>query len=149
MVPGVSPAAREAGAIGHVGRSALPGSWMSRQRVPWGAVALLIAGGFFLFLGGLLMAVFGIVFLLFGFPGQLLFTGLLLAVLVWVMAGLLALVPGARIAWGVVVILLAILSLVFNFLGGLLIGFVLVLLGGLIAVFGRRGPRIPVPLVQV
>jgi Family of unknown function (DUF6114) len=123
---------------------------VTARRVPGLAILLTVAGGFFLFAGGVVMAIFGIAVSLVGLHGEILFTGLLVALLVWVMALLMWLVPTARVAWGAVTVLLAVLSLLFNLVGGLLLGFLLTAAGGLLAVFSRRGGLIyPVPIAPI
>ena len=122
---------------------------MPSRRVPWGAVLLTVAGGFFLLLGGALLAFFGIVFWAFGHPAGFLFTGLAIALLVWLMAGLMVVAPTARVGWGIATVLLAVFSLVYNLAGGLVVGFLLTFLGGLIAIFGRRGGIRPMVVVPV
>jgi hypothetical protein len=116
------------------------------RNVPWAAVGLTLAGGFFVFLGGVVMAIIGTVLTLLQIPAHLFFVGILLGILLWVMAGLMVAVPSARIAWGAAAIVLAILSLPFAALGGFVIGFLLSLGGGIAAIV-HRGTRRPPPVV--
>lgn len=116
------------------------------RRVPMVAIGLTVAGGFFIFLGGLLFAAFGVALSLAGIHSALLFIGLLLGLLVWVMAGLMWAAPSGRVAWGAITIVIAFLSLIYAALGGFVIGFLLALAGGLAAIFSRG---VPFPVVKV
>jgi hypothetical protein len=111
------------------------------------AGALVAAGAFFVLLGGVFMALVGaFVFAATGFWGHGFFVeGLAIGVALVVVALLLFLFPPLRIAWGVLAIVLAILSLPYDALGGFVIGFLLTVAGGLVAIAARGGrpsPRI-------
>lgn len=111
-----------------------------RRSAPLLAIAFTFIGGFFVFLGGLLMAALALGLSLLGHPtGDLLYLGLLLGALLWVMAILMWLVPTAHVAWGAMAILLAILSLPLAAIGGFLLGFLFSVIGGILAI--RYRPR--------
>lgn len=98
-----------------------------------GAGVLTMVGGFFIFLGGLLISFLGVFFALLGVSSAFFFVGLLLGLLTLVMGVLMLTVPRAHVVWGVLTIVLAFASLPFA-LGGFLIGFLLALIGGILAV---------------
>jgi hypothetical protein len=107
---------------------------------PVAAGVLTIVGGFFIFGGGVFFALVGTVLALFGFFSGIFLLGLLVGVLT-VIAGLLMLaVPAGHTVWGALAVILALASLPVA-LGGFLIGFVLTLIGGILAVTWRRPPE--------
>ena len=112
-------------------------------QTPTAGAVLSLVGGVFILLGGLLMAVIGATFsfLLGGLAG-LFFVGLLLGILVIVMAVLMFVSPRLKAAWGALVIVFAIVSLPFAVLGGFVIGFILALIGGILAIVYK--PPVPV-----
>jgi hypothetical protein len=93
---------------------------------------LTIVGGLFILLGGSLLAVLGIVFALIGFVSGLFFLGLLVGGLTLLVGILMLAFPSGHVTWGVLAIVLAVVSIPFA-LGGLIIGFLLTLLGGILA----------------
>ena len=114
-----------------------------RGRTPTAAAVLTIVGGLFIVLGGLLEAVFGaLVALVLPKLGALLILGGLIVGALTVLMGLLLFaLPRLKLVWGTITIALAFLSLVFAFLGGFFIGFLLALVGGVLAVTYR--PPLP------
>jgi hypothetical protein len=116
---------------------------MRLVRVPFVAIGLLIGGAFFVFLGAILMATIGLALALVGAPHawRLLF-GFLVAGLIVLTAILLWAFPTARVAWGALAIVLAVLSVPFAALGGFVIGFLLTAAGGIVAI-AWRPPRAP------
>ena len=120
---------------------------MSGKR-PIAAFVLSLIGGLFILLGGLFEGT------LFAFLGNFLpwLSGLavvsyLVGILTLVFAILLLAAPGLKTAWGALLIIMAILSLPFSSLGGFLIGFILTLIGGILALTFKPtlAPMTPVP----
>lgn len=104
-------------------------------QTPTAGAVLSLVGGIFILLGGAVMAVIGtaLSFFLGGLAG-LFFIGLLDGILVIVMAILMFVAPQLKAAWGGLTIVFAILSLPFAFVGGFFIGFLLALIGGILAI---------------
>ena len=114
---------------------------MRFHRVPVVAAALTMIAGFFVLVGGIAFVLFGVVFAaLFGFLPHFFLIGVLLGLLMMAMAVLLVTVPRFKAAWGVVTIVLSVLSLVFAF-GGLVIGFIVGVVGGVLAIL--QPSRVP------
>jgi hypothetical protein len=111
------------------------------RRGALGAAVLTFIGGLFVLLGAILSAAFGLLLRLARVSADFLFLGIPIALLILLMAVLMYFVPTAHVAWGAATILLAFLSLVFAAFGGLVIGFLLCLVGGVLAIFARPGPR--------
>jgi Family of unknown function (DUF6114) len=115
-----------------------------------GAAILVAIAAFFVLLGGIVQGLLTLViFALAGLPGHgFVLLGLLVGFLMFVMAALLWFVPRLRVAWGAVTIVLALLSLPFDALGGFILGFILALIGAVVAIVARGGTsraRIVVP----
>jgi len=104
---------------------------------PVGAGVLTIIGGFFVLIGGAAFAVLGLFFAIFGVVSRLFLLGLLVGVLILLMGVLMVALPSAHSVWGFLTICLAVASIPFAF-GGLIVGFVLTLFGGILAVRWRR-----------
>lgn len=104
---------------------------------PTAAYVLSLVGGIFVLLGGVLIMFIGGVFIPFGGVGALFLVlgiiGLVLGVLIMVGAVVAYNNPEQRSMWGIGIIILAILSIVLN-AGGLIIGFILSLIGGILFV---------------
>jgi hypothetical protein len=116
-------------------------------RSPFIAIGLTFAAGFFVLLGGLFSALLGVALYIVGFHGaSVLFAGPLLGLLLWVLAGLMWAFPRGHVAWGAIVIVIAILSIPFAF-AGLILGFILAVVGGAFAIVHRPGGRIPIGAV--
>ncbi len=102
------------------------------------AGVLTIIGAGFILLGGIVVAFFATVLSLFLGARWLIFDlGLVIALVVLVVGILMIIVPRAHVAWGAIAIAGAVLSVPFA-LAGLVIGFVLVLIGGILAL---RAPK--------
>lgn len=104
---------------------------MSRNAPTAGAI-LTIVGGVFIFLGGLLEAALGAILSVFGVISWFFYIGLFVG-LITIILGVLALVrPQMKVAWGAIIIVMAIVSLPTAALGGFVIGFILALIGGIL-----------------
>ncbi|HEV2317589.1 MAG TPA: DUF6114 domain-containing protein [Thermoplasmata archaeon] len=113
------------------------------MRSPFVAIGLTIAAGFFILLGGLFVALLGVALYAIGFhAASILFIGPLLGILLWVMAGLMWAFPRGHVAWGAIVIVISVVSIPFT-LAGLILGFLLGLAGGVLAIVHRPAPRAP------
>lgn len=104
---------------------------------PVGAGVLTIVGGFFIIVGGLLFALIGAFFALLGFHSGIFLLGLLVGFLTLIMGVLMIAVPSGHTVWGVLAVVLSIASLPVA-LGGFIIGFLLALLGGVLAIRWKR-----------
>lgn len=100
---------------------------------PIGAGVLTIVGAFFILLGGVGFAVIGAIFAVFGVSSAFFFLGLLVGALTLIMGVLMIAVPSGHTVWGVLAIVFALVSIVVA-LGGFIIGFILTLVGGILAV---------------
>jgi Family of unknown function (DUF6114) len=105
------------------------------NNVPKTAVVLTIVGGFFILLGGVAMLYLGAIVSLF-LPrlAGLFVIGLGLGLLTIVMAVLMLVAPQLKAAWGALTIVFAVLSIPFALVGGFLLGFILALIGGILAI---------------
>lgn len=100
---------------------------------------LTFVGGFFILVGGLVLAFVGVLFFAFlGAFSGLFLIGLVLGLLTMVFGGLMLAMPRLHLLWGVLVILMALLSIPFA-LGGFFLGFLLALIGGILAVIYKPG----------
>jgi hypothetical protein len=104
------------------------------HHIPTAGAILSLIGGIFVLLGGFIVAVFGVFVSLF-FPrlGAVFFLGLVIGLLIIALAILLFVLPRLRVAWGALIIVLAFVSWPFA-LGGLFLGFLLSLIGGILAI---------------
>ncbi|HEV2231409.1 MAG TPA: DUF6114 domain-containing protein [Thermoplasmata archaeon] len=105
------------------------------HHVPTTAGVLTIIGGVFILLGGLVIASLG-AFISFLFPGLgaiLVAGGLGVGILTLLMGVLMFVMPQNKTIWGALTIVLAVVSLPFG-LGGFIIGFILALIGGILAI---------------
>jgi len=114
---------------------------------------LTIVGGFFILAGGLFFALVGVVFALFGLVSGIFLLGLLVGLLTLVMGLLMMAVPSGHTLWGIVAVILALVSIPVA-LGGFILGFLLALIGGVLAIRWKRpvegvitveGRRVPPP----
>ncbi len=106
------------------------------HHVPTTGFVLSLIGGIFVLLGGLALAYVETVLASFGFGfilGGLAIVGLLVGVLIIVFAILLYVKPELKVAWGALIIVLSIVSWPFA-LGGFFVGFLLALIGGILAI---------------
>ena len=118
-------------------------------QVPTAGAVLSLVGGIFILLAGLVFAALGAIFsfVLGGFTG-LFFVELVLGILVIVMAILMFAAPRMKTAWGALVIVLSIVSLPFPGFGGFVIGFILALIGGILAlVYKAPQPMMGSPMM--
>jgi len=115
------------------------------HHVPKTAAILTIVGGVFVLLGGLALAAIGAIFsfLLGGLTG-LFFIGLVIGILILVFGVLMFVKPEMKLIWGILTIIMAIVSIPFAF-GGFLIGFILSLIGGIMAITYKV--REPTPMM--
>ena len=104
---------------------------------PWVAGVLTIVGGFFILAGGFFFALVGAVLAIFGLGSGLFLVGLLVGLATVVVGLLMVALPSGHTAWGILGIVLAIVSIPVA-LGGFLLGFLLTLVGGILAVKWRR-----------
>jgi len=104
---------------------------------PIGAGVLTIIGGFFILLGGFVFALIGAVLAVFGFVSGVFFLGLLVGFLTLIVGFLMLAVPSGHTVWGVLAVVLALVSIPVA-LGGFLIGFLLTLIGGVLALTWKR-----------
>ncbi len=116
-------------------------------QVPTGGAILSLIGGIFVLLGGIAMAVIGSIFS--GFLGDytgLFFIGLIVGILIIVFAILMFAMPRMKLVWGILVIVFAFVSIPYAILGGFVIGFILALVGGILAiVYKAPAPMAPPP----
>jgi Family of unknown function (DUF6114) len=103
---------------------------------PIAATVLTFLGGLFVILGGIVVAVLGTFLAVLGHFSGLFYLGLLDGLLLFVVAILMAVAPRGHVAWGVLAVVLSIVSLVVA-LGGFVIGFLLALIGGILAIAWR------------
>lgn len=104
---------------------------------PVGAAVLTILGGLFIIGGGLIFAFVGALFAVLGFVSAFFLLGLLVGVLALIVGLLMVVVPSGHTVWGILAIVLALASLPFA-LGGFVIGFLLTLVGGILALRWKR-----------
>ena len=108
---------------------------MSQQNYPSTAYILSIIAGIFVLLGGLLLAALGaaITFFAFGIGAVLGVFGIICGILIIVGAVNLRSHPQAHATWGAVILVFSIISWV-GAIGGFFIGFLLGLIGGILAI---------------
>jgi len=108
---------------------------MSRESYPSAAFTLSLIAGIFVLLGGLIVAVIGAVFTFFAFGiGAIIgIFGIIWGVIIIVSANNLRAHPEQHVTWGVIILVFSLVSW-FGGLGGLLIGFLLGLIGGVLAI---------------
>jgi hypothetical protein len=101
---------------------------------PVAAGVLTIIGGFFILFGGLVIALIGVFVLAFFHVAGWIFLLGVFAGLVTLIAGLLMLLlPAGHTVWGALAIVMALVSIPAA-LGGFIIGFLLALAGGILAI---------------
>jgi hypothetical protein len=117
------------------------------HHIPTTAFILTLIGGVFVLLGGVVLAWLGSIFLSFGIAaGGLLFVGLGVGLLIIIMAILMWVAPGMKLVWGILTIVLSLVSWPFA-LGGFFIGFLLALLGGIFAITYKSQPMMAAPMM--
>ncbi len=102
---------------------------------PTAAFVLSLLGGIFILGGGLLLAFFGgIATLAIGGVGAVIGSaGIATGIIVIIGSALMYSSPRSTTAWGIVILVLSIISWV-TALGGFVIGFLLALIGGILAI---------------
>lgn len=103
------------------------------RNVPVAGGVLSLIGAIFILLGGIAMAVLGAILSVF-LPSLagLFAIGLVIGVIALIVSILIFVMPHMKTAWGALMIVLAVVSLPFNILGGFVIGFILALIGGIL-----------------
>ena len=108
---------------------------MSQESYPSAAFALSLISGIFVLLGGLIVAVIGAVFTFFAFGiGAIIgIFGIVWGIIIIICANNLRTHPEQHVTWGVVILVFSLVSWV-GAVGGLLIGFLLGLIGAILAI---------------
>ncbi len=108
---------------------------MSRESYPTAAFTLSLIAGIFVLLGGLIVALIGAVFTFFAFGiGAIVgILGLVWGIIIIVGANNLRAHPEQHVTWGAIILVFSLISWV-GAVGGLLIGFLLGLIGGILAI---------------
>jgi hypothetical protein len=103
---------------------------------PTAAFVLSLIGGFFVILGGILLAILGAIvsFFIGGIGAVFGIAGVFFGVLIIVFAALLHARPAQHVIWGALLVLFALVSFPVSFFGGFIIGFLLTLIGGILAI---------------
>lgn len=104
-----------------------------------------VLGGLFILGGGIIFALVGAIISLFGYWSGLFVLGILVGLLTVLVGVLMIVVPSAHAVWGALAILFALVSIPVA-IGGFVIGFLLALVGGILAL--RWKPRRP-PYITV
>jgi len=100
---------------------------------PVGAAVLTILGGFFILLGGLFFALLGAILAVFGFWSDIFLVGIAVGFLTIIVGFLMLFVPSGHTVWGILAVVFAFVSIVVATVGGFVIGFLLTLIGGILA----------------
>lgn len=107
---------------------------------PLGAGVATLVGGFFILIGGVLVALFGwFVSALSGLSSGLFEVGLVLGLLTMLTGALMITIPQGHAVWGILAIVFALVAIPFA-LAGLVIGSLLTFVGGALSI-GWRPPR--------
>ncbi len=108
---------------------------MSRESYPTAAFTLSLIAGIFVLLGGLIVAAIGAIFTFFAFGvGAIIgIFGLIWGIIIIVGANNLRAHPEQHVTWGVIILVFSLISWV-GAVGGLLIGFLLGIIGGILAI---------------
>ncbi len=108
---------------------------MSNESYPTTAFTLSLIAGVFVILGGLILAAIGAIFTFFAFGiGAIAgIFGLVWGVIIIVSANNLRAHPEQHVTWGVIILVFSLISWAGAF-GGLFIGFLLGLIGGILAI---------------
>ncbi len=106
------------------------------EKIPLTAAILAIVGSVFVLIGGLVEAALGAFISLFlpGYGSAIIGGAFGVGAGCLIMSILLFVAPAQKLIWGILLIVFAILSLVFDLFGGFIIGFILVLIGGIMAI---------------
>ncbi len=113
---------------------------------PTAAFVLSLIGGIFLILGALVWFVVGALFAFFPTLGLGFATlgaiGLVLAIIVILGGVMMYVKPEQHVAWGAIVLILSFVSIPFTF-AGIIIGFILTLVGGILGLVFKPTPMMP------
>jgi hypothetical protein len=111
-----------------------------RKEAPTAAFGLALAGGIIIVLAGLVVMLVGALVTLFvaGVGGIFGLIGVIWGILIIAFASLLRSRPEQHVGYGVAIVIFAILSWVGAF-GGFVIGFILALIGGILAIVWKPG----------
>lgn len=113
---------------------------------PTGAFVLSLIGGIFLILGAMIWFVVGALFSFFPTLGLGFATlgtiGLVLALIVIVGGVMMFMKPEQHTAWGAIILILSFVSIPFTF-AGVIIGFILTLVGGILGLVFKPTPMMP------
>jgi len=108
---------------------------------PIAAGVLTIIGGLFILFGAVLFAALGLVFaVVFHLVSGFFFVGLIVGGLTLLVGVLMLAVPSVHVTWGVFAIVLAIVSIFFA-IAGLVIGFILTVIGGGLSIAWKPPPE--------
>ncbi len=114
---------------------------------PTAAFVLSLIGGIFLILGALVWFVVGALFAFFPTLGLGFATlgaiGVVLAIIVILGGVMMYAKPEQHVAWGAIVLILSFVSIPFTF-AGIIIGFILTLVGGILGLVFKPTPMMPV-----
>lgn len=113
---------------------------------PTAAFVLSLIGGIFLILGALVWFVVGAMFAFFPTLGLGFATlgaiGFVLGIIVILGGAMMYMKPEQHVAWGAIVLILSIVSIPFTF-AGIIIGFILTLIGGILGLVFKPTPMMP------
>lgn len=112
----------------------------NHRNVPVAAFALSISSGIIVFIIGALLSIIGTILTLpiGGIGGIIGYFGLLWGLLIIISALLMYFRPNEHVMWGILVLVFSFLSWI-GTLGGLVIGFILGLVGGTLAIIWNPG----------
>ena len=114
------------------------GAPMTAKEYPGAAFGLSLAGGIIIILVGLAVAVVGAILTFFvaGMGGIFGLVGVFWGILIVIFANLLRTRPEQHAVWGILIIVFSLFSWVGSF-GGAVLGFLLALVGGILAIIWR------------
>ena len=114
------------------------------QQKPTTAFVLALIGGVFILLGGLLVLAIGAFLAVFGFGFSLVFgvIGMASGILVILGAVMMYVQPRQHVAWGIIVLVFSILS-VLGALAGFVVGLVLGIIGGALGIGWKPEAAVP------
>jgi len=111
---------------------------MTSREYPGAAFGLALAGGIIIILAGLLVAAVGAIltFFIAGLGGLFGLVGVFWGILIVVFASMLRSRPQQHVTWGILIIIMSLLSW-FGSFGGFFLGFILALVGGIMALIWK------------
>ena len=114
------------------------------EQKPTTAFVLALIGGVFILLGGLLVLAIGAFLAVFGFGFSLVFgvVGMASGILVILGAVMMYVQPRQHVAWGIIVLVFSILS-VLGAVAGFVVGLVLGIIGGALGIGWKPEPAVP------